>query len=100
MSMKRIFAGTNKHYVKIVCIRRFSGRYFPAFELNMERYSVPLHMSSKCGKIRTENTPNTGTFHAVKKQEYFATCMIPDTGGLSILFQASMMDCFKKTVKS
>ena len=26
--------------------------------------------------------------------------MIPDTGVLSILSQASMMDCFKKTVKS
>ena len=31
----------------------FSGPYFPVFELNTERYSVSLHIQSKCWKIRT-----------------------------------------------
>ena len=44
------------HCVKSVCIRSFSDPYFPAFGLNMERYSV-------CEKIRTRKTPNTDTFH-------------------------------------
>ena len=33
--------------------RVFSGRYFPAFGLNKERYSVSLCIQSECGKIRT-----------------------------------------------
>ena len=28
------------HYVKNVCVRSFSGPYFPAFVLNTERYGV------------------------------------------------------------
>ena len=34
--------------------RVFSGRYFPAFGLNKERYFVSLCIQSECGKIRTE----------------------------------------------
>ena len=45
-------------------IRRFSGPYFPAFELNTERYSVSLQIQPKCGKMRSRKTPNTDTFHA------------------------------------
>ena len=57
------------HCVKSVRIRKFSGRYFPAFRLNTERYSVytpiSLRIQSECGKIRTRKTPNTESFHAV-----------------------------------
>ena len=51
--------------VKSVCIRRFSGPYFPAFGLNTKRYRVSLRIQSECEKIRTRKTPDTDTFHAV-----------------------------------
>ena len=53
------------HCVKSVSIRSFSGPYFPAFGLNIERHSVSLHIQSRYGKIRTRKTPNTDTFHTV-----------------------------------
>ena len=53
------------HCVKSVCIRIYSGRPFPAFGLNTERYSVSLFIQSECGKKRTRITPNTDTFYAV-----------------------------------
>ena len=56
---------TQTHYVKIVRIRSYSGPYFPAFGLNMERYSAYLHIQSECGKIRTRITPYMNTFYAV-----------------------------------
>ena len=31
----------------------FSGPYFPAFELNTERYEVSFRIQSECGKLRT-----------------------------------------------
>ena len=43
----------------------FSGPYFRAFRLNMERYSVSLCIQSEWGKIRTRKTPYLDTFHAV-----------------------------------
>ena len=55
------------HCVKSVCIRSFSGSYFPAFGLNTDRYGVSLHIQSKCRKIRTRITSNTDTFYAVTK---------------------------------
>ena len=39
--------------------------HFPAFGLNTERYGVSLCIQSKCGKIRTRNTPNRDIFHAM-----------------------------------
>ena len=39
--------------MKRVCIRSFPGPYFPAFELNRERYGVFLRIQSECGKIGT-----------------------------------------------
>ena len=45
------------------CVK--TGPYFNAFGLNTERYSVPLRILSKCGKVRTRKTPNTDTFHVV-----------------------------------
>ena len=53
------------HCVKSVHILSYSGLHFPAFGLNMERYSVSLHIRSEWGKIRTKITPNTDIFHAV-----------------------------------
>ena len=53
------------HCVKTVRIWSFSGPYFPAFALNMETCKVNLRIQSECGKIRTRETPNTYTFHAV-----------------------------------
>ena len=39
------------HYVKSVRIRSFSSPYFPAFGLNTDRYSLSLHIQSKCRDI-------------------------------------------------
>ena len=47
--------------VKSVCIQSYSGPYFPAFGLNMERYGVSLCIQSECKKIQTRITPNTNT---------------------------------------
>ena len=62
-----MFLGTSSsaHCVKTVCIRSYSGPYFPAFELNTQRYGVSLRIQSECEKMLTKKTPNTGTFHAV-----------------------------------
>ena len=56
---------SNFHCVKSVRIRSYSGPHFPAFGLNMERYSVSLRIQSEYGKMRTRTTPNTDTFYAV-----------------------------------
>ena len=56
----------DRHCVKSVHIRNYSGPYIPAFGLNMERYGVSLHIQSECGKIRTRITPNTDIFHALR----------------------------------
>ena len=50
---------------KKVRIRSFSGPHFPAFGLNMERYSISLRIHFKCGKILIWETANTDTLHAV-----------------------------------
>ena len=52
--------------VKSVRIWSFSGPYFPAFGLNMERYSVSVRIQSECGKIQARKTPNTDSFKAGK----------------------------------
>ena len=44
------------HCVKSVRIRSFSGLYFPAFRLNMERYSESFRIQSECRKIQTRKT--------------------------------------------
>ena len=59
------------HCVKSVCIRSYSGLYFPAFGLNTERYFVSFRIKFKFGKIRTRITPNTDTFYAVDMFEGF-----------------------------
>ena len=53
------------HSVKSVCIRSFTGPYFPVFGLNTERCSVSVRIQSESRKIRTRKTPNMDTFHAV-----------------------------------
>ena len=55
-----------KYYcVKSVFIWSYSGPYFPACGLNMERYEISLRIQSKCVELRTRITINTNTFHAV-----------------------------------
>ena len=44
------------HYVKSVQIRSFFGPYFPAFELNTDRYEVSLRIQSKCETMRTRQS--------------------------------------------
>ena len=39
-----------------------SGPYFPAFEVNTERYEVSLRIHSECGKIQTRNNSVFGHF--------------------------------------
>ena len=51
--------------VKSIHILSFSGPYFSAFGLNMERYSVFLRIQSEHRKIQTRKTPNMDTCHAV-----------------------------------
>ena len=48
------------HCLKSVRIRSFSGTIFSAYGLNFQS-----NIQSKCGKIWTRKSPNTGTFHAV-----------------------------------
>ena len=55
------------HCVKSVRLRSYSGPYFPAFGLNMEKYFVSLRIQSQCEKIRTRITRKTETFYAVMK---------------------------------
>ena len=43
----------------------YSGPYFLAFGLNMERYRVSLRIQSECGKMPTRITPNTENFFTV-----------------------------------
>ena len=52
------------HCEKSVCIRSYSGPYFPAFGLNTERYRVSLRIRSERWEIRTRITLNTDTFYA------------------------------------
>ena len=56
---------TRTHYVKRVRIRSYSGRHFPAFGMNTERYGVSLRIQSECGKMRTRITRNTDTFYTM-----------------------------------
>ena len=51
--------------VKSVHIQSYSGPHFPAFGLNMERYSISLQIQSKCGKMQTRITLNTDTLYAL-----------------------------------
>ena len=53
------------HCVKRVLIRSFSGLYFPAFGLHIERYGVSPRIQSECGKIQTRKTLNTGIFRTL-----------------------------------
>ena len=60
----------NKHCVKSVRIRSFSGLYFSAFRLNTERYGVSLSIQSECWKYGPENS-KYGHFYSVKTLEKF-----------------------------
>ena len=60
-----------QHYVKRVYIWIYSGLYFPAFELSIERYSVCLRIQLECGKIQTRISPNMNTCHALTYTNYY-----------------------------
>ena len=62
--------------MKSVRTRRFSGPYFLAFGLNMERYGAYLRIQSKCEKMWTRETPNTDTFHATNNSVVLADLFI------------------------
>ena len=61
---------TKLHCVKSARIRSYPGPYFPAFELNTERYEKCLRIQSECEKIKTRITPNTDTFNAVLNRRF------------------------------
>ena len=46
---KTLASNSSYHCAKSVCIRSYSGPYFPAFRLNTERYEVSPCILSKCG---------------------------------------------------
>ena len=48
----------------------FSGPYFSAFGLNMERHEVSQRIQFECEKIRTRKSPIMDTFHAVLVVRY------------------------------
>ena len=52
----------NMNTVESVKIRNFPGPYFPAFELNTERYSVSLLIQSECGKMQVRKNSVFGQF--------------------------------------
>ena len=58
----------NKHCMKSIPIRSFSGPYFPAFCLNRDRYSISFRIQSECGIISTAKTPKTDTSYEVKEE--------------------------------
>ena len=63
---KRALIYFNHTAWKVYKYRVFSGPYFPAFGLNMERHFVSLCIQSECGKIRTRKNSVFGHFsHSV-----------------------------------
>ena len=66
--------GSKYYCVKSVFIWSYSGPYFPACGLNMERYEISLRIQSKCVELRTRITINTNTFHAV--YTFYASTLI------------------------
>ena len=90
------------HYVKsvLIFIRSFSGQYFPAFGLNMERYmGVSLRIQYECGKIQTRKSPNTDTFHAEFGDTFGSVhSRSIDNMGPSLLFESSEITPEHKTL--
>ena len=67
--LKMIWGSLRQHAMKIINTgwkvskyAVFSGMYFPAFGVNLERYSVSLCIQSKCGKMQTRANPLFGHF--------------------------------------
>ena len=59
------FSNTNTAW-KVSKYGIFSGPYFPAFQLNTEKYFVSLHIQSECKKHGPEKTSYLDTFHIVQ----------------------------------
>ena len=84
------------HCVKSVRICNYSGRYFPAFGLNTERFSDTPYFS-KYGKIATRITPNTDTFHAVSfVEKRVKTKNLLSTFGVETLINKENINNFTK----
>lgn len=54
-----------KHWVKSVPIRNYSGPHFPTFGVNTERCSIFLSIRPECGKMWSRITTNMETFQAL-----------------------------------
>ena len=59
---KQVYYYSHLHCLKIICIRRFSGPYFPAFELNTERFFVFIRM---CENTDQKNSEYVHLLHSV-----------------------------------
>ena len=70
----------------------FSGLYFPAFGLNTQRYEESLRIQSKCGKIRTRETLNKDTFHAVTKIKNSANDVVSEVVLVFLLLNLNISD--------
>ena len=68
--------GINLRYVKCVRIWIFSGPYFPAFELNAERYRVPLRIQSKCRKMWTDFRIRTDFTKGLNSQKFLQFMLV------------------------
>ena len=60
------------HCVKSVHIRSYSGPYFPAFGLNMDRYSV-LRISPYSVRMRENTDQNNSEYGHFLRSEYFSS---------------------------
>ena len=77
------------YFVKSVRIRSHSGPQFPAFGLNTEKYSVSLHILSKCGKKRTGIILNADAFLAVYNVSLVIARMLESLAGCLMKLCAS-----------
>ena len=81
----------NKHCVKSVQIRSFSGPYFPAFGMNPEIYSVNHCIHSKCEKVWTRKNSVFGHFSRSDKRLLFSHIKV--TRPKTILFSKWFYVC-------
>ena len=84
-----------KHCMKSVSIWINTALHFPAFRLNMKRYSASLRIQSEWGKMQTRKTLNTDTFYTVK--EFFKNIKMSKML-LRIAFVKLIIFCFFSNV--
>ena len=70
----------------------FSGRYFPAFGLNVERYEVSLRIKSECGKIQARKN---SVFGHISRSDAFSLHPLPPSTSLwTLLFKKDITAIF------